>query len=144
MKSFKKSFLLFLGLNISVIINVYPHGLDKPGPNGGYIQMPGSFHTELVPNKDNAAKQFKVFLLDIAFKNPTTQNSSITVSLKLKNDSLINISCEIKNKESYFLCTLPADKSLDNSKEIVIKPIRNGVNATNAIYKLPLIFKTSH
>jgi hypothetical protein len=32
------------------------HGEDKPGPNGGYIQMPGAFHTELVPVSDKVFK----------------------------------------------------------------------------------------
>jgi hypothetical protein len=49
------------------------HGEDKAGPNGGFIRMPGAFHTELVPSGKD---KLKVYLLDIQWKNPSLKNSS--------------------------------------------------------------------
>lgn len=132
----------FLLLNIIVMLNAYPHGSDKPGPNGGHILMPGSFHTELVINKTNPSKQFIVFLLDSSLKNPITNNSSIQVTLRLQNDSSVDIPCVAQDGDHNFLCSLPRDLSILKSKEILVKPVRNGVSASNAIYKLPLVFKT--
>ncbi|MEK7690290.1 MAG: hypothetical protein AAB425_04645, partial [Bdellovibrionota bacterium] len=56
------------------------HGEDKPGPHGGHIRMPGAFHTELLVR---SASEVDIFLLDVAWKNPTTQKSSVVVELKI-------------------------------------------------------------
>ncbi len=48
-------------------------------PNGGFIKMPGAFHTEVVPVGQN---KLKVFLLDMNWKNPSILNSNLSVTHK--------------------------------------------------------------
>ena len=67
---------LFLGLMLNFSL-VFAHGMNKPGPNGGEIRMPGPFHTEA---KAEGANKLKVYLLDMNFKNPVTANSSVEVT----------------------------------------------------------------
>ena len=62
---------LILVFSSLLLINshLFAHGGNKPGPHGGKIKMPGMFHTELILNAPN---DFKVYLLDMKFKNPET------------------------------------------------------------------------
>lgn len=106
-------------------------GGDRPGPNGGYITMPGTYHIELV-DKGNT---MLVYLLDLSMKNPIVDNSS--VSLKFLNEKALEISCKAENK--YFVCNKPKEKLL-NFKEVVVESVRNKVKAKAAVYKLPLKF----
>lgn len=126
-----KLFLIFI--LIASISNSFSHGGGKPGPHGGHIQMPGSFHTELVLENDNA----KVFLLDINFKNPTTVDSKIHVraqnKTKKENDE---VSCV--KKVNHFEC--PLKNLLSTYSQISIKATRNGKTGSEAIYELPLTF----
>ena len=81
----------------SLLINfhLFAHGGNKPGPHGGKIKMPGMFHTELIINNKNS---FKVYLLDMKFKNPTTERSEVHYSL----DGGLKTICELK--KNFFLC----------------------------------------
>lgn len=115
-------------------IKAFGHGEDKPGPNGGYIRMPGAFHTELVQIND---QKFKVYLLDINWKNPTTKDSSLEASIKFKAES-INASC--KAESTVFVCDLPKGKSLKSAKEISLKAKRENAVGAVASYELPLRF----
>jgi hypothetical protein len=110
---------------------VLAHGEDKFGPNGGFIFMPGVFHTEVVPT---GSDKLKVFLLDIEWKNPTTKNSSVSAEIKaIKTTSLLK--CE--TKEIYFLCSLPKGSNL-NSGQLEVLAMREGQKGNLAIYDLPL------
>lgn len=107
----------------------FAHGMNKFGPNGGYVKMPGAFHTELV-DKGN---KIHVYLLDMSFKNPTVINS--TVKAIYKGASIIEYSC---SKESnYFVCEKPSS-GLQGLKEISISAVRNNNKAIAATYNLPL------
>ncbi|MBC7538666.1 MAG: hypothetical protein H7281_07585 [Bacteriovorax sp.] len=106
-------------------------GGDKPGPNGGYIKMPGTYHIELV-DKGN---KYIVYLLDISMKNPTVNNSSVL--LIFVKDIEHKISC--KPKTNYFECEKP-NAGLKNFREIKLESVRNKVKANFAIYTLPLQF----
>lgn len=128
MKNFFKTQIILLSiLLISSVLMA--HGMDKLGPNNGYIQMPGSFHTELVRNKDGS---LNVYLLDVAFKNPMVKNSSVKAVFKL------NRSTELKcvAVQDHFQCT-GLDKGAD-SGDLIINATRDGVKSDTAIYKLPL------
>lgn len=71
------------GLLLSIFsTHASAHGENKPGPNGGYIRMPGAFHTEIVPNGKH---KIKVYLLDIEWKNPSVINSKLEISYFFKN-----------------------------------------------------------
>lgn len=95
--------LLLIMASLFCILDVWAHGEDKLGPDGGFIRMPGAFHAELVPLSKN---QVKVYLLDIDWKNPSVKNSM--VKLKVGKHSA---SCLTKNKQ-YFLCTFTIDVDL--------------------------------
>ena len=53
---------LILFASIWTATNAFAHGEDKAGPHGGFIRMPGAYHTEVVPVSKNQAK---VYLLDM-------------------------------------------------------------------------------
>jgi hypothetical protein len=110
------------------------HGEDKPGPHGGYIRMPGAFHTEVVPNGN---EELKVFLLDINWKNPLTKNSSVQLSLGKKGKG--KISCHPKD-DAYFSCPLPKGTNLNKKGEFFVEAQRDGFKGNKASYALPLSF----
>jgi hypothetical protein len=111
--------------------SVFSMGGDKPGPHGGYISMPGTYHIELVDKGDTV----QVYLLDIGMKNPTITNSS--VSLKFVNDKEVEATC--KTRDKYFVCNKP-DAGLEKFREIRLLSVRNKIKAKAAVYKLPLQF----
>lgn len=114
--------------------NAFSHGEDKPGPNGGYIRMPGAFHTELIPDKKN--KSFHVFLLDIAFKNPTIDNSSLEMSFEPKGlkKKKVTFKCGVMG-DSHYHCKPDGDYSSSGKLTLVAK--REGKTGTTS-YELPL------
>ena len=119
----KMLFMIIFG-TLLFSATAFSMGDDKPGPNGGYIKMPGTYHVELV-DKGN---KMEVYLLDLSMKNPTVENSS--VSLKFVNTNSIEINC--KSEKNYFVCIKPKDK-LITYKEIIVETIRNKVKAKSAI-----------
>lgn len=125
MKSVSSLIILFLSLNL------FAHGEDKPGPNGGFIQMPGNFHTEVVPVKDGS---FMVFLLDLQFQNPSIKDSSVEVTL-VKGKKKQPVSCMAMGE--HFHCK---PTSSLKSGTLVILPKREGTVGMEAKYKLPLKF----
>lgn len=109
----------------------YAHGEDKLGPNGGFIRMPGAFHTEVVPHGPN---KVKVFLLDIEWKNPTVLNSSLSASLKSKKTS--QGKCEIQ--KNYYLCNFPDEVDLSKKGQLTITAKRDNQTGNEVSYELPL------
>lgn len=106
------------------------HGEDKLGPNGGYIKMPGGFHTEVVPSKDGT---FKIYLLDINFKTPTIKESSVKAWIDIKNKK-IEINCA--SMRDHFHC-FPNGIDLKIG-ELIILAERNKAKGSEAKYLLPL------
>ncbi|MFP5518869.1 MAG: hypothetical protein ACLGGX_03140 [Bdellovibrionia bacterium] len=111
---------------------VWAHGENKPGPHGGYVRMPGAFHTEVVLVNAN---QFKVFLLDFDFKNPVVQNSS--VAGVFEGNLTGTISCAASDNS--FICTLPTGAHF-KSGELKLS-VKRQEQKGEARYKLPLSFK---
>lgn len=111
----------------------WAHGNGRPGPHGGHIQMPGAFHTELVIAEGLA----RVYLLDMAFRDPTTHQSSVVVSLSNSSDK--PPSCA--PKENFFHCQLPKDWS--KASTLTIAATRKGLKGRAAVYKLPLAFSAT-
>lgn len=122
--------LIILSLMIASI-GVFAHGGGKPGPHGGHIQMPGSFHTELVLEE----KLAKVYLLDVQFKDPITAKSSVSL-IAYSKDKNEKVTC--LDKKIYFECRLP--QHLSNYSSLGIKAARNSVIGKEALYALPLTF----
>ena len=103
MKTFK-SLLIALLITSST---VFAHGENMQGPHGGEIRMPGAFHTEVVTE---GPRDVKVYLLDVKFESPTTENSS--VSLRFEGDQNSEATCT--KQEAYFACRF--EKEVLNSK----------------------------
>jgi len=111
----------------SLSIDVFAHGEDRHGPHGGYIRMPGAFHTEVVKEKQG----YRIYLLDINWKNPTVENSSVQASL------------EVGGKKTHLICSQEKDsyfcKSTQKPKgQLNVLAQRQGQAGGVAIYKLPL------
>lgn len=138
MSPFRKESVLrahFMCLLVFLIPAIsWGHGEDKPGPNGGFIRMPGGFHTEVVPlGKDRV----KVFLLDIQWENPSIKNSSVNLYLS-KHRQKKNVYGDCKIELNYYLCTLPRGTDITKKGKITVKAQREGMMGNEAIYDLPL------
>lgn len=117
-------------LSIVLLTTVaFAHGEDKPGPNGGFIQMPGSFHTEVVPEKDGS---FKVYLLNLQNQEPKIKNSSVTATI-VNGKKKQKLDCMAMGE--HFHCKT---KSGLKSGTLVILANREGAVGIEAKYKLPL------
>jgi hypothetical protein len=113
--------------------SAYPHGMNKPGPNNGHIRMIGTIHTELVLGKNN----FKVYLLDIGFKNETVKKSKVEAYFLGDNQLNSQESCTITG--NHFNCNLP--KEIKNLKQIKLKVVRDNYSPKDiADYSMPLNF----
>jgi hypothetical protein len=137
-KEYKMKLIVFISvLQFCMVTNVFAHGDDKLGPNGGYVYMPGTFHTELVPVQDGT---FKVYLLDLSFKNPKTLDSSVDMKYILNKKEVV-YTCKVMN-ETFFQCSSEEIKGKINRGNIEIKAIRSNVKANVAKYSLPLRIKS--
>lgn len=109
-------------LSMFFSLNVFGHGMDSVGPNGGNITMPGTYHVELVV-KNN---KIKVYLLDVSFKNPITANSQVDVLVDGKSQKCLK-------KKEYFDCG-----GIKKYQQIKILSTRNKIKGTQAVYNFPL------
>jgi hypothetical protein len=108
------------------------HGDGKPGPNGGAIQMPGSYHTELVLNDS----EIRVYLLDFNFKNPVTKDSS--VALKITSDGAKAIEAECKAAGEFFKCAVAPSSYKATKGQIEVISMRSKEKGAIAKYNLPI------
>lgn len=125
-----KQLLIILSLLVST--NVFAHGEGSYGPNKGYIRMPGSFHTELVPQTDGS---FLVFLLDLQNKNPMIKDSSVDLEIKSSKES-VQFMCMTMG--THFHCTSDKKVKILPDSKVILKTKRLGIKAREAIYELPL------
>jgi len=115
----------------------FGHGEDKPGPNGGFIRMPGVFHTEVVPDKKD--QSFHLYLLDIEFKNPTVKDSSVDAHFEHKGKPNIKFSCEVMGGNHYH-CK-PSQKYSSKKGKLILSVKREGQTGTS-VYEMPLKWQT--
>jgi len=142
---------IFLNILTAFLIALAPnfanaHGEDKPGPNGGYIRMPGAYHTELILTAPNSAK---VYLLDINWKNPVVKDSGVKISAagiakeghssgsKVKPTAF----SDCKPAKDHFVCELPKNINLSAAGSLTVSSTRLKQSGGPAIYNLPLSFK---
>ncbi len=123
--------ILLVATSLMISPLIHAHGEDKPGPNGGYIRMPGAFHTELLKVGNT---KFKVFLLDIEWKNPTIKESFVTAIVKSKNKEE-TIKCKTAN--DVFECSLPKGWKWEDLSEINVRSNREKAQGV-AVYTFPL------
>lgn len=131
----KLQFLAIIAALSIYSINAFSHGEDKAGPHGGYVRMPGAFHTEVVKEGDG----LRVYLLDINWKNPSVKDSSVEAVIKTgKTTDVLN--CE-KEKDSYLCSSKKGVLQLAGKLEILAK--REGQVGATAVYPLPFKLETS-
>ena len=133
MRQFHLVYPVFLGLILlfSLESNAFAHGDDAPGPHGGVIRMPGAFHTEIV-SLDK--RKVVIYLLDIQFKEPITEKSSVNVSI-LQESKTMPLQC--KTEKDRFICTTPSGITLDTGTlDVVAK--RREVQGVAVKYPLPI------
>lgn len=112
-------------------IDAFAHGEEKPGPHGGFVRMPGAFHTEVVKDK----KGYRIYLLDINWQNPSVREASVSASIEFKK-KITKLSCS--KQTDFFLCQ---SKSLD-AGTLNITSTREGQVGGVSTYSLPLKFET--
>ena len=129
MKLFKIVFLLSLLTNLNL---AFAHGEDKPGPNSGYIRMPGAYHTEIIQDGKSA---LKVYILDLQFKNPSTDQNKLEIS----HSSKVKATCE--PKDNYYQCTFPETVDLSKKGNLTVASQRKDQVGMVVSYPLPLKFE---
>jgi len=120
---------------LSTILGILPlalwaHGEDKPGPHGGFIRMPGGFHTEV----KLAEEKLQIYLLDIHWKDPVTEKSKVEVEYKTSTGAT-KLAC--RAEQTFFSCELPKGFNKDSGKLLVMAE-RKGMKGAKAEYDLPL------
>lgn len=126
---------VFRKLALSLICSIFitnqswAHGEDKYGPHKGFIRMPGAFHTELVLNGKN---ELKVYLLDIEWKNPTTEKSNLEITY---NNQL---KAECKPQKDFYSCEFPKAVNLIKKGELKVIASRKEQKGMEVSYQLPL------
>lgn len=123
----------FFALLLQSATPALAHGEDTPGPSGGYIKMPGAFHTELVPTGKDTVQ---VYLLDMTFKNPTVKNSKVDGKLRSKEGVEMLFSCT--QEATFFQCKLPASLAAHAGGHLILIAEREGQKGVPASYDLPL------
>ena len=121
-----KSSLLGIGL-LFFSLTCLGHGEEKPGPNGGFIQMPGAFHTEIVPVNKSV---LKVYLLDMEWKNPTVKDSEVVMTYKKRK-------ANCKKQTDHFLCQFKV-LNLTKKGELGLLAKRENAQGNAQTYELPL------
>lgn len=106
------------------------HGEDKPGPHGGYIRMPGGFHTEVKLTEES----LHIYLLDIQWKDPVTEKSKVEVEYKTSTGAT-KLAC--RADQNFFSCELPKGFNKETGKLLVMAD-RMGMKGAKAEYDLPL------
>lgn len=127
----KANFLLaLLVFSLGTMRQAWAHGEERPGPHGGFIRMPGAFHTEVIPMEGG----YKVVLLDIELRNPWVSQSSVK-GYVARGGELVRLDCT--KHSDHFFCRLPAGASGTEGR-LELDASRAGGPAGRASYSLPL------
>ncbi len=110
------------------------HGENEPGPHGGSIRMPETFHTEVVSAVDGST--LVVYLLDVSNADATTRLSRVSVEVR---GETVTGDVECSTSDDHFKCQLPKGTALKNG-ELIVTAKRLGAQGTPAMYTLPLGF----
>ncbi|HEY8272331.1 MAG TPA: hypothetical protein VIG33_15675 [Pseudobdellovibrionaceae bacterium] len=126
---------LICAVTILFSLNAFAHGEDKLGPNGGFIQMPGAYHTELVPD---GTHKLKVFFLDISWQTQGLNDSSVEIIYKGKKT--LKSACEPQKTQdkSFFECIFPKDADLTKNGKLIVTSQHNKQKGNDVTYPLPL------
>ncbi|MBC7660781.1 MAG: hypothetical protein H7249_13880 [Chitinophagaceae bacterium] len=133
MKNLLRLGFLFIVAHSSCV--AFSHGENRAGPHNGFVRMPGPFHTEVVQDGNNG---YKVYLLDLQWKAPTTKDSKVNLAVIMKDNSLINTQCDPKSE--VFVCSV-SKAELRDAVKLKIEAVREGIKGQVAEYPLPLQLK---
>ncbi len=128
MKNYKAFTVTFVLLSP---LFAFPHGEDKAGPHGGFIRMPGAYHTEIVLDGKN---KLKVYLLNMQWKTPSIVNSKLQISYVGKD----TLSATCKTEKNFYLCTFSAAVDLTKEGSLKVASQREGQEGMEVTYPLPL------
>lgn len=124
----KASFVTLL-LTTMLSLGAFAHGMNKAGPHGGYVRMPGNYHVELV----SKGRSVEVYFLDMMFKPITIDKASTTLSL----NGIKGYKTVCKKEAARFVCDLGSE-SLTSYQEAVLETSKDGKAMAQSSYKLPL------
>ena len=105
--------------------------MEAPGPHKGAIKMPGPFHTEVTKIKEG---KFRVYLLDMDFRNPRIKDSSVEATVVGKTETKLD--CQPDEYDLSFVCS--GYPTSVKSGQLHIKANRAGAIGNTAVYDLPL------
>lgn len=109
------------------------HGEDRHGPHGGFIRMPGAYHTEVVPQGEGT---LEVYLLDMEWKNPVVKDSSVEAEIRGGKDPAAKAKC--RAGKSSFRCEFPKGANTRGpGRELVLSTVRAKQKGNTAVYELP-------
>lgn len=130
MKKHSLYVLFTLAASLFYITQTFAHGENMPGPHGGFIRMPGAFHTEVIPQKTG----FEIMLLDINFQHPSIKDSSVNAAIKFDHQSTA-LRCKLES--DHFFCA--ASKELiKKAKTLELVATREKAKGAPVEYALPL------
>lgn len=116
----------------------FAHGEDKPGPHGGFIRMPGAYHTEIVPKADGV---LEIYLLDMEWKNPVVKDSSVEAEVRGGKAPAAKAKC--RAEKASFRCEFPKGAATKGEgREIVLTTTREKQKGNAAVYPLPFKFSS--
>lgn len=107
--------------------------MDRPGPHGGFIRMPGRFHTEIRQEPD---KTLSVFLLDEEFHEPLTGGSWVKGFIR-RGEHENRLACQVEPADKRFRCRLPDGASLKDGDKVILDVQRKGTPPGRAVYNFP-------
>jgi hypothetical protein len=131
MKAAFVTILMTLAVTYITSMPLYAHGMNKAGPHGGYIRMPGTYHVELVP----AAKEIKVYFLDMNFAPIPLNQAHVTLTLNGKKP----LKAQCLREMHFFRCDTN-EQSFKNFKELILESSKDGEPMATSSYKIPLKF----
>ena len=135
LNSLRRGFPLLAVSQLVLLGSSLGHGRDRSGPNGGDIQMPGAYHTEL--RLIASGNSFEVFLLDVNLKNPITKDSSVQADVQ-RDKNKISFGCTEEGKS--FMCKAPQGFSLRDGDKITLRSKRGSLQGVS-VYRYPLKFQ---
>ncbi|MBY0415243.1 MAG: hypothetical protein K2Q18_13815 [Bdellovibrionales bacterium] len=129
----KAAFVTLMITAFSIIITVpdIAHGMNKAGPHGGYIRMPGEYHIELVPD----GKELRVYFLDMKFTPIPLNDATLELTLTAKKP----LKAQCLREMHFFRCDI-GEQSFKKFKEVVIESSLDGKTEATSNYKIPLKF----
>lgn len=112
----------------------WAHGEDRPGPRGGFVEMPGSYHSELVWGKTD----IRVYLIDMEYRHPQVENSNVELTYK---NAKITEKLKCRPRQDHFSCAL-SPKVRKTQGQLELQSTRLGQIGNRVVYSLPLQHKS--